>query len=115
MNSDKMDFYFDTVDAIAASPLVTQFVIGYTSLSRTQRFSGYKTREFEHMVLLADRLSEKDAKELERYLQRKCRVAKRFVTWRKYHKRFRTLDYRPGTKSDDPDKKKHSVYMVWWQ
>jgi len=111
--------YFDTVWCIAASRWVKWFVIGYTSKSGKERFSAYKTKGYNNMVVLADRLTQKQALELEEQLQNLCKAGKpgQLVYKRKYHPEHRDLRYSrsSGQGSPDPCAPIHSVYMAWVQ
>ena len=115
LHSKRVDRYFNTIWAIAASKYVKKFHIGYTSRAGFGRFTDYKRFGFDHLVILADKLTEKEAKTLEDDLQQRCRRDKRELPWRKYHDKRRKLSYRPGFASPTPLKKSHSVYMVWWE
>jgi hypothetical protein len=117
LQKKRLQLYRNTVWAIAASKYVHTFYIGFTSRSAFQCFGWYRKKGCEHMVLLADRLTEKDAKGLEEYLQCECRKAdKRIALRRKAHKKnILNSRYYLGAMSRTPKEKVHSVYMVWWE
>jgi hypothetical protein len=111
----RLQGYVNTVWAIAASRYVEQFIIGYTYRPSVQRFAEYKVNEYEHIVVLADRLTQEEAKIVERHIQNACKSNKRNASWKKYHDYYRKLPYYPGANSPTPNKNIHSVYMVWWE
>jgi hypothetical protein len=111
----RIEGYLDTVWAIAASKYVEQFLIGYTYRAAIHRFAEYKSQAYDHLVILADRLTESDAKALEKILQSRVRDDKRRAYFQRYNKRRRGKRYYPGRKSPKPYKKIHSVYMAWWE
>lgn len=51
--SEQMERYFDTVDSIARSPGVEQFLIGYTKRAGAARFREHRKFEWEHLVIIA--------------------------------------------------------------
>lgn len=111
--------YLHTVWAIASSRYVGGFVIGYTSMSAKERFSGYRQRGFDYLVVLADRLSMAEAHGLEKRLQDACKMgaARGEPYKRKYDPDYRNLPYykSAGQGSRDPLGRTHSVYMAWWE
>jgi hypothetical protein len=115
INKASKNRYLNTVQAIAASPRVDQFLIGFTSRAGVHRFAEYRPYEYEHLVILADKLNDKEAKGLEEFLQTKCKSDSKTAAGRKYHKRRKKLPYTKGGSSRTPNKPIHSVYMVWWE
>ena len=85
LRAKQVDSYYRTVRTIASSWYVQTFHIGHTYRAGIARFTDYKRFEFDHLVILADKLTQDDARGLEEELQKKCREDKREVTWRKYH------------------------------
>jgi hypothetical protein len=114
-----VNWYLDTVWAVASSRYVKWFVIGYTAQSAKQRFYGYQARGFDSVVILADRLTKAQALDLEERLQSACKqsAARGGPYKRKYHPEFRSLSYyrSSGQGSTDPFAAIHSVYMAWVQ
>jgi hypothetical protein len=101
--------------AISASNSVRGFYIGFTSREPYRYWAWYRRNGYDHAVILADRLTEIDAKHLERHLQERCSKAdKRTLLWQKakLHQRGR---YISGAKSPRPKEKIHAVYMAWWE
>ena len=108
-----------TVWSIASSRYCAQFVIGFTAQSIFRRMSGsYYRASFDHMVVLADRLTRADGLALERALQEECKIGKaRGEPYRrKYHLDHRDDVYRGSFGNAlklDAFSKTHSVYMAW--
>lgn len=119
LQSKMVDWYLDTVWAIASSRYVKWFVIGYTAQSAKSRFYGYQARGFHSVVILADRLTKIQALDLEKQLQSACKkgAARGEPYKRKYHPEFRSLRYfgSAGQGSPEPSALLHSVYMAWVQ
>ena len=113
----RREAYLNTVWAIAASRYVSQYVIGYTSRSGIARFRQYKVWGYDHLVIIADRLSMKDALDLEHYLQNEAKKNKNTAFYQKYHRERRDgPTYRSyGGTAQAPDDFIHSVYMAWWE
>jgi hypothetical protein len=113
-----VDRYLDAIWCIASSRYVKGFVIGYTSMSGKERFQGYAAKEFNHLVIIADRLTRKQALDLELRLQSECKKGAAYGPpyKRKYCPDFRDKRYYPsaGQKTSDPMEKCHSVYMAWY-
>jgi len=102
--------------AIAASNSVRTFYIGVTSRDPFRYWAWYRRNGYEHAVILADWLTETDAKGLEKYLQECCYKAdKRTPLWQKAHENLKKGRYYVGAKSPTPKKKIHAVYMAWWE
>jgi hypothetical protein len=108
---------FNTVWAICTAPTLDQYVVGRTNNVK-QREASYRGQGYEHLVVLADQLTDKDAKTLEARLQGRIGVGKhrpsaairREVTYKKYHKNKVNDIHHPSTGSG-----KHSIYMTWWE
>jgi hypothetical protein len=109
--------YLNTAWAIAASPYVEEYLIGFTARSENARYKEYKVWDYDYLVILADKLTRFDAKYLEQYLQRELLRDKRSTAFHRYNKRRRGLRYYPshGGIEGDPEAKIHSVYMAWWE
>jgi len=78
----------------------------------------YYRANFDHMVILADRLNRADGLALEQALQSACKFGKaRGEPYRrKYHEDHRNDVYRGSVGNGsmiDPLAKLHSVYMAW--
>lgn len=114
-----IDRCLNTVWAIASSRYCKGFVIGFTAQSISGRMSGsYYQSSFDHMVILADRLTRADGLALEEALQTACKFGKaRGEPYRrKYHPDHRDDVYRRSVGNAghlDPLAKYHSVYMAW--
>lgn len=112
-----VDRLFDTVWAICASKYVSQYIIGYTARAGAMRYAQYARNDWHHLVTLADKLTRKDAQDLEEHLQTLCWKNRRHPTYRKYEPRRRDRGkyYRShgGTEQYDSEAPIHSVYMVW--
>ena len=116
MNKKRLEAHLETMCAIAASKSVQTFYIGVTSRDPFRYWAWYRRKGYEHAVILADWLTENDAKCLEEYLQRRCYEAdKRTPLWRKAHKNHQKGRHYPGAKSSKPKEKIHSTYMAWWE
>jgi hypothetical protein len=115
LRDTQIERYEYTIWAIANSEYVKRFLIGYTSRAGIYRYNEYKRLGYEHLVILADRLTEIDAKNLEQKLQDKCWNDHRRALYQKYNRKRRDKPYRPGTPSRSPHKKLHTVYMAWWE
>jgi hypothetical protein len=113
----RREAYLETVWAISASQYVEQYVIGFTYRPGIARYREYRALGYDHLVIIADRLSRKDALDLEHYLQRAVREDRRSVMYRKYHAPRRSKPtYRSyGGGDTDPNALVHSVYMAWWE
>jgi len=59
MKQEFLDQLANTVDAICASPRVAGCIIGYSSKG-SARFTAYRPCGFQHLVVLADGLSQRD-------------------------------------------------------
>ncbi|MCA1442355.1 hypothetical protein I6F07_19470 [Ensifer sp. IC4062] len=117
LKTSRIEEYVETIKAIAASPRVSEFTIGYTSRSGRARHQEYKYWEgYQHLVLIADRLTLPDSHALERRLQETCQTDKRSALYRKYSPTRRDNRYYPsaGQAKSDPNLPIHSVYMAWW-
>ena len=112
-----VDQYLNTIWCIASSRYVKGFVVGYTATPGKVRRSAYRQNGFEHLVILADRLTQAQAHDLEERLQEQCKFGKaRGEPYRyKYHERYRALPYyrSAGQGSPNPMAPIHSVYMAW--
>ena len=108
----------DTIWAIAASPYVAGYTIGYTSRSGHDRFKEHRTNGYHHLVILADKLEQKEATKLEVTLQARIREDRRFTAYRKYDPDRRDGPIFPSIgnpKTDNTFEQTHSVYMAWWE
>jgi hypothetical protein len=111
--------HVNTIWAIAASRWCKGFLVGYTCMSRRERFASYKSYDWHHMVILENGLTQYQALELERALQDTCKKGAPCGPphRRKYSPYHRGISYRAssGQGSRDPSAPIHSVYMVWWE
>ena len=73
-----------TVYAIASSPLVEEFVIGFTARPGWARRAEYRRRGYHHLAIIADGLTREAALDLERTLQAMVRTDRRWHLYRRY-------------------------------
>jgi len=109
--------YLGAIDAIARSPYVEQFLVGFTKRSGWGRRSEYRAVGYDHLVILADKLTQEEALDLEAALQTAAWSNRRSILFRKYrqNRRDKRRQYRSsGPLSTSPDDHVHSVYMAWW-
>src|ERR1700722_11701677 len=90
------DHYFRTVLAVVSSPHVKQFVIGMTGQTLWGRRSQYSRKGCKHVVVIADKMTGRDALALEEQLRRRCLNDQRRLLYRKYHEQHR------GRRHPDP-------------
>lgn len=113
----QVDRYLNTVWAISSSRYVKCFVVGYTCMSGKERATQYLQWGYDHLVILADRLTQAQAHDLERRLQEECKRGKACGPpyRRKYDPYHRALPYQAsaGQGSPNPKASIHSVYMAW--
>lgn len=111
-----------TVDAIATSSRVDEYIIGYTARQGLKRRSEYVRRHgYEYLVILVDRLTQADALKIEQALHEYLThegnpdLLRHTASYRKYEKkRLHERHYRSaGNFSADPNDIVHSVYMAW--
>jgi hypothetical protein len=109
--------YVDTIWAIAASPYVKHYVIGYTSRQGWTRYKEHRVNGFDHLVILADKLTQPQASHLETELQLRIRNDRRHTNYRKYDPDRRDGAIYPsvGGMTDRSPSQSHSVYMAWWE
>jgi hypothetical protein len=127
ITESRIEKCFETIRAICSSPNLVEYLIGRTSKSAQDKGDDYRRLKddrgrpdgFDHLVFLADKLTDKEAEELEDKLQAWCGLGKdcppdidrREITCRKYshHKNARRRS------NGNSKRKEHSVYMVWWE
>ena len=104
-----------TIDAIARSPMVEQYLIGVTSDS-VSRSAQYTRIGYDHYVVLSLKLSAPRALELERYLFDSATSSKRSSLYRKYHhdKREGRHHSTLGRNRVVGNRKRYDVYIAWW-
>ena len=66
--------YVDLIWEIAASRYVKVFVVGYTAAAAKRRRYGYRSNGYNHLIVIADRLTKIQAHDLERRLQDACKA-----------------------------------------
>jgi hypothetical protein len=105
------------VDAIARSPHVHEYVVGYTGQSADARGRQYRGVGFSHLVILADRLTCDEALALEAAVDEMLRTKtdKRSILYRKWNtwKKGDVHRRSAGGGSKSPMDPVHSVYMAW--
>jgi predicted GIY-YIG superfamily endonuclease len=111
----QINHLLNTIEAIARSPQVRQYVIGYTSKAPHIRFGQYRGRGYHHLVVLATQMVREDALDLEAHLQERVKSEKDHVLYQKYRekKRDRPHARSAGGSKLDPNGLGHSVYMAW--
>jgi hypothetical protein len=107
----------NVIEAIAGSPQVHHFVVGYTSQSAKKRGQQYRAEGFAHLVILADKMISEDALDVESALHEamKAGIDKRSALSRKWHSEKSEDVYRRSTggHSKRPLEPIHSVYIAW--
>jgi len=114
----RFDGIVDTIWAIAASKCVAHYTIGYTARAGHQRFKEHRSWGYDHLVILADKLSRLEASKLETMLQQAIRVDRRHTNYRKYDpaRRDGPIYHSVGQASQETAHLPiHSVYMAWWE
>lgn len=118
LSQNRIDKILATVRSICASPMVDQFLIGFTAQSASQRGDQYRNSAgFEHLVVLADKLSSADALDLEKRLQIAILENITDPAWEKYHsdKKENGQTYSSaGGKAHEVSDRSCAVYMAWW-
>lgn len=112
-----LNYYYNTVWCIVASPFVAEYMVGYTRRPAKMRLSEYwKIHGYEHLVVLANGLSLEDAAKMERQLQLWIWDSpKRGVVYRKYNAQRRGGRHFPsvGPTSNIVESSGHTVYLAW--
>jgi predicted GIY-YIG superfamily endonuclease len=106
-----------TVRSICASSSIDQYLIGYTKESAASKGDKYRSRVgFHHLVLLADRMTQRDALTLEEALQTRAKRDRRSVLGKKYHHEKRSLAHAPSTGGVSLEETEAicAVYIAWW-
>ena len=80
------------IDIVTSSPLVKQFIVGYTSNIESRRAS-YRRVGIPHFFVLATSLSYGAALEIEQSLFNQCVVDKQSLRYLKYHEKKRDKGY----------------------
>jgi hypothetical protein len=116
VRKDRIDRYVKTIETIARSPQVDQFLIGLSRWDATRKGDSYYRIGFEHFVTIAAPLTPRDAIAVERELFRRCTAGdKRSPLYAKYHHEERSGCYHPSLggqyKGDDIPM---LVYMTCW-
>ena len=117
IQTKRVEFYLNTIWAVAASPYVSSYVIGYTSAQLWKRSRNYRTLGYDHFVILEDKMNRDDALWLEERIQTEIKRDRRHTNYRKYHidKRDGRYYRSAGQNTTDPQSLMHSVYMAWWE
>ena len=118
LTSKEVDHCLNTAWAIAASPYVHQFMIGFTAQPLKMRRSQYGTvHGYQYLVLLADRMNRADALSLEENLQLAVKQDRRHTLYRKYCEVRRDERYyrSAGPAGTNQHDLIHAVYMAWWE
>lgn len=118
IREQRIQDYINTIWAIAASKYVKHYVIGYTSREGWTRHKEHRGGSgCDHLVILADKLTQSQASHLETELQKRIRADRRHTNYRKYDPDRRDGAIYPsvGGVNDKPSNRTHSVYMAWWE
>lgn len=118
LRNARIDRYYGTMWSIAASRYCNEYMIGFTARAGSSRLAEYSYNHgYQHLVVLADRLTRAEAHQLEGALQGMVKADKRSVLYRKYDASRRDGRHYPsaGQATSDPTAKVHSVYMAWWE
>jgi hypothetical protein len=86
-SKSEVERLLNVIEAIARSPHVHDFVIGYTSQSAKNRCQQYRNVGFDHLVILADKMTSGGALDLESALDKalKARSEKGSLIFCKWH------------------------------
>jgi hypothetical protein len=111
-----LDDCFETVWAIAASDFCDEFIIGLTQQplrARRYQYVTSRANPYQHMVLLCDRLTQSEAKELESGLQKRIWAATEGrESLGKYHKGKMVVRGSAGGVANH-GLRSYSIYMSW--
>lgn len=113
----RVEDLLDTIWAIAASPEVGGYTIGYTARAGHRRLMEHRPNGFDHLVILADKLNRRDASALEVTLQERVREDRRGRLYRRYDPTRRDGGIYPSVgraRAETATLLIHSVYMAWW-
>jgi hypothetical protein len=106
-----------TIDTICKSPSLGQYLIGFTVHSAGAKGDSYRQHNFDHLVILADKMTRAVALDLERRLQREIfDVDRRCRMFQKYHeeKRKNGIIFSSfGGSLREAMANEFSVYMAW--
>jgi hypothetical protein len=114
-----LERYFNTVWCIAASPYVTEYMVGYTRRPIKSRLAEYQQMHgYQYMTILANGLSLEDAHLLEGFLQKSIWESKKSgIMYRKYEESRKQIGRHfpnAGPTSNLTLEKTHTVYIAWW-
>ena len=118
VSEKRLGICLKTIDTICKSPSLGQYLIGFTVLSAGAKGDSYRQHKFDHLVILADKMTRAAALDLERRLQRAIFDAdRRCRMFQKYHEEKRKNDKifsSFGGSIREATVNEFSVYMVWW-
>ena len=108
MPKDRIERYLKTIETIARSPLVDQFLIGLSSWDAARKSDLYNRIGFEHFITIAVAV--------EKELFNRCTKGdKRSALYAKYHHKKRCGAYHPSLGGrHHNDNTPMIVYMTWW-
>jgi len=101
------------IDILISSPLVKQFIVGYTSNIESRRDS-YRREGIPHFFVLATSLSYKDALDIEKSLFEKCVVDKQSLRYQKYHEKKRDKGYSRSSGGKNAEGMENAVYIAFF-
>lgn len=109
-----VNYQLETLRAIAASPNVNDFIIGYTA-NPAQRQKQYRSVNYNHFIILAAGMTREDALSLEKRLQDAVKADPTDILYRKYDSDRREMGHSKsyGGVLGNPSERTHAVYMAW--
>ena len=112
----QMEHLLSAISEIVKSPAVEGYNVGYTARSGWDRLKEYLRVDYRHLVILLDKLPQREASAIECELQRRACADRRSLLYRKYHPDKRNGPAYPsvGGAKHDPSTAIHSVYIAWW-
>lgn len=104
-----------TISSLCTIPRLDYLYIGYTRKPATTHAADAARIKFPFHVVLADRLTQSDAIELEDFLFKAVTRNKRSIEYRKYHPEKRDGPSRKsyGGHKSPAGSRTHSVYCTW--
>ena len=119
ITKSRLDKCLSTITSICSSPQLEQYLIGYTVLSAGKKGDQYRSPRigFEHLVVLADKLTQMEALDLERRLQSAIWDKEDEIACKKYHAEEKAngrIFSSAGGSRKGLTAPECSVYMVWW-
>jgi hypothetical protein len=118
LSETRIERIVTTMRAIARSPDVTEFKVGFTfSPTRTRADAHRTTSGLTSFVILQDGLTREEGLDLEEELFRRCTADRDDILFRKYVEDVRSQLHRRsygGTTAEQAEEPIHIVYMTWY-